>query len=44
LNRFVRMQFNWEYARFANAVRLGTGPGGAIDHQNSFLGRIQIVF
>ena len=44
LNRFVRMQFNWEYARFASPVRLGIGPGGAIDHQNSFLGRIQIVF
>jgi phosphate-selective porin OprO and OprP len=44
LNRFVRLQFNWEYARFANPVRLGPEPGGSIDHQNSFLTRVQIVF
>jgi phosphate-selective porin OprO/OprP len=42
LNRFVRFQFNWEYAQFANPVRLG--PTASIDHQNSFLTRFQIVF
>jgi phosphate-selective porin OprO and OprP len=44
LNRFVRVQFNWEYAQFGNRVRLGTGPGGRIDHQNSYLTRVQLVF
>jgi phosphate-selective porin OprO and OprP len=44
LNRFVRFQFNWEYARFANPIRLGDPATGNLDHQNSFLTRFQIVF
>ena len=45
LNKFVRFQFNWEYARFANPVRLGEkAPKGNLDHQNSFLGRFQVTF
>ena len=45
LNRFVRVQFNWEYARFGNPIRLGTpGKAGLLDHQNSFVTRFQIVF
>ena len=45
LNKFVRFQFNWEYARFSNSVRLGEkAPKGNLDHQNSFLGRFQVVF
>ncbi|WP_020471927.1 OprO/OprP family phosphate-selective porin [Zavarzinella formosa] len=45
LNKFVRVQFNWEYARFGDAIRLGgAGPGGLRDHQNSFVTRLQIVF
>ena len=44
LNRYVRFQFNWEYARFSNAVRLGNSPSASLDHQNSFITRFQIVF
>lgn len=45
LNKFVRLQFNWEYARFGNPIRLGTpGRAGLLDHQNSFVTRFQIVF
>jgi phosphate-selective porin OprO/OprP len=44
LNRYVRFQFNWEYARFSNAVRLGDSPNAKLDHQNSFITRFQIVF
>jgi phosphate-selective porin OprO/OprP len=45
LNKYVRFQFNWEYARFANPVKLGDkSPKGNLDHQNSFLGRFQVIF
>lgn len=44
LNRFVRLQFNWEYARFSNPIRLGDPVTGRLDHQNSFMTRFQIVF
>jgi phosphate-selective porin OprO and OprP len=44
LNPFVRFQFSWEYARFSNRVRLGPGPAGLLDHQNSFIIRTQIIF
>ena len=52
----LTLGFNWYLNRFVrHAIQLGirpvrqpgppgTDPGGAIDHQNSFLGRIQIVF
>jgi phosphate-selective porin OprO and OprP len=44
LNRWVRVQFNWEYARFNTAVRLGPTAANRLDHQNSFLTRVQIIF
>jgi phosphate-selective porin OprO and OprP len=44
LNRWVRVQFNWEYARFNNAVRLGPAAASRLDHQNSFLTRFQVIF
>jgi phosphate-selective porin OprO and OprP len=44
LNRWVRMQFNWEHAWFNKAVRLGTGPTGRRDHQNALLARFQVIF
>ena len=45
LSRFVRVQFNYEHARFSNPIRLGTpGKAGLLDHQNSFVTRFQIVF
>lgn len=43
-NRWVRMQFNYEHARFNNAVRLGPTNANRLDHQNSFLTRFQIIF
>jgi phosphate-selective porin OprO and OprP len=43
-NRWVRVQFNWEHARFNNAVRLGPTGANRLDHQNSFLTRFQIIF
>jgi phosphate-selective porin OprO/OprP len=43
-NRWVRVQFNWEHARFNNAVRLGPTATNRLDHQNSFLTRFQIIF
>ncbi|HKB06280.1 MAG TPA: porin [Gemmataceae bacterium] len=43
-NRWVRMQLNWEHARFNKSVRLGTGPGGRRDHQNTLLARFQVIF
>ena len=44
VNQYVRFQFSWEYARFGNRVRLGSGPAGLLDHQNSFIVRTQIIF
>lgn len=44
LNKFVRMQFNWEHAWFAEPVRLGPGPDGLLRHQDSLLTRLQVIF
>lgn len=44
LNRWVRFQLNWEYAHFANRVRLGDKPADRLNHQNAFVSRFQIVF
>ena len=44
LNRWVRFQFNWEYAHFSTPVRLGERPTDRLNHQNSFVSRFQIVF
>ena len=45
LNKFVRLQFNWEHARFGDPIRLGgAGRAGRLDHQNTFSTRFQVVF
>jgi phosphate-selective porin OprO/OprP len=44
LNRWVRFQFNWEYAHFSRPVRLGERPTDRLNHQNSFVSRFQIIF
>jgi phosphate-selective porin OprO/OprP len=44
LNQWVRVQFNWEHAWFAQPVRLGPGPDGLLRHQDTLLTRFQIIF
>jgi phosphate-selective porin OprO/OprP len=44
MNRWVRMQFNWEHAWFEDPVRLGPGPNGLLSHQDTLLTRLQIIF
>lgn len=44
LNRWVRVQFNWEYSRFSNPVRLGTTARDRLDHQNAVMTRFQVIF
>jgi phosphate-selective porin OprO/OprP len=44
MNAWVRMQFNWEHAWFAQPVRLGPGPDGLLRHQDSLLTRFQVIF
>ena len=44
LNRWVRMQFNWEHAWFDRPVQLGPAPGGLLRHQDSLLTRLQVIF
>jgi phosphate-selective porin OprO/OprP len=44
LNEWVRMQFNWEHAWFAEPVRLAPGPTGLLRHQDTLLTRFQIIF
>jgi hypothetical protein len=38
------MQFNWEHAWFDTPVRLGPGPQGLLNHQDSLLTRFQVIF
>ncbi|HEX3147757.1 MAG TPA: porin [Gemmataceae bacterium] len=44
LNGWVRLLFNYEHAQFNNGVRLGTTNANKLDHQNTFMGRFQIIF
>jgi phosphate-selective porin OprO/OprP len=44
LTRWVRVQFNWEHARFADPVRLGPGPDGLLKEQDTLLTRLQVIF
>lgn len=44
LNRWVRMQFNWEHAWFGRPVQLGPGPGRLIKQEDTLQTRLQIVF
>lgn len=44
LNRWVRMQFNWEHDWFDQPVRLGPSPAGLLSSQNTLLTRFQVIF
>ena len=44
LNKWVRMQFNWEHAWFDDSVRLAPGPAGLLNHQDTLLTRLQVIF
>ena len=44
LNRWVRMQFNYEHSWFAQPVQLGTGPAGLFKFDNALLTRLQLIF
>jgi phosphate-selective porin OprO/OprP len=44
LNAWVRMQFNWEHAWFANGVPLGAGLAGWLRSQDSIVARLQVIF
>jgi phosphate-selective porin OprO/OprP len=44
LNKWVRVQFNWEHAWFDQKVRLGPGPRGLLNHQDTLMTRLQFVF
>jgi phosphate-selective porin OprO/OprP len=45
LNRWARVQFNWEHVWFDRPVRLGgPGAGGLLPGQDTLLTRVQFVF
>jgi phosphate-selective porin OprO/OprP len=44
LNKWVRMQFNWEHAWFNDPVQLGDGPFGRLKHQDTLATRFQVIF
>jgi phosphate-selective porin OprO and OprP len=44
LNAWVRMQFNWEHARFSSPVPLAPGASGMLRGQDTLLTRLQVIF
>src|SRR4029450_1104575 len=44
LNRWVRVQFNWEHAWFDQPVRLGPGSEGRMASQDTLMTRLQVIF
>src|SRR5262249_4060930 len=44
LNAWVRTQLPWVHAWFDSDVRLGPGPEGLLDHQDTLMLRFQIIF
>jgi phosphate-selective porin OprO and OprP len=44
LNAWVRMQFNWEHARFSSPVQLAPGASGLLRGQDTLLTRLQVIF
>jgi phosphate-selective porin len=44
LNTRVRMQFNWEHARFSSTVELAPGASGMLHGQDTLLTRLQLIF
>ena len=44
LNKWTRIQFNWEHVWFDRKVKLGNGPDGLLKSQDTLLTRLQFVF
>jgi len=44
LNKWVRMQLNYEHSWFGRPVRLGPGPGGLFRDHDSLQTRLQFIF
>jgi len=44
LNRWARVQFNWEHAWFDQPVKLGTGSAGRLSSQDTLMTRLQFIF
>jgi phosphate-selective porin OprO/OprP len=44
INKWARMQVNWEHLWFDQQVKLGPGTGGLLWGQNTFVTRLQFVF
>jgi phosphate-selective porin OprO and OprP len=44
LNAWVRMQFNYEHARFSTPVQLAPGSAGRLNGQDTILARMQVIF
>ena len=44
LNKWVRMQFNWEHAWFDDPVQLGSGPRKLTIDSDTLMTRVQIIF
>ncbi len=44
LNKWTRIQFNWEHVWFDRKVKLGNGPNGLLNSQDTLLTRLQFVF
>jgi phosphate-selective porin OprO/OprP len=44
LNRWVRMQFNWEHAWFDDPVLLSTRVAGKLKEQDTLMLRLQVIF
>jgi phosphate-selective porin OprO/OprP len=44
LNKWVRMQFNYERSWYDTPIRLGVGRGGLLTHDDAVLSRFQLIF
>jgi phosphate-selective porin OprO/OprP len=44
LNRWARVQLNWEHAWFDQPVRLGPGSVGRLNSQDTLMSRLQFIF
>lgn len=44
MNRWARVQFNWEHLWFDQQVKLGSGPNGLLWGQDTLVTRLQFVF
>ncbi len=44
MNKWVRVQFNWEHAWFGRPVRLGAGPRGLFRDHDTIQARLQFIF